>query len=105
MIRLLLVDDHESSRTPLALMLDHEPDMSAVAEAGSLAGARRALADLGEGGVDLVLLDLKLPDGEGTELIGDLRAANPRPPGRSSSAATPSGSASPGRSRPGPRGY
>jgi DNA-binding NarL/FixJ family response regulator len=77
MIRLLLVDDHHSSRTPLAMVLDREPDLRVVAQAGSLAEAREAIEHL-DGEVDLALLDLDLPDGTGTDLIGDLRAANPR---------------------------
>ncbi|MDP9438281.1 MAG: response regulator transcription factor [Actinomycetota bacterium] len=76
MIRLLLVDDHPSSRIPLALVLDREPDLSVVAQAGSVAEARRALGDLGSGEVDVALLDLDLPDGTGTDLIDDLRASN-----------------------------
>jgi DNA-binding NarL/FixJ family response regulator len=44
-----------------------------VGEAGSLAEARRML-----GGTDLAVVDLDLPDGDGTELLGKLRAANPR---------------------------
>jgi len=77
MIRLLLVDDHPSSRTPLAMILDRERDLCVVAQAGSLAEAREAI-ELLDGDVDLALLDLDLPDGTGTDLIGDLRAANPR---------------------------
>ncbi|QIN78337.1 response regulator [Rubrobacter marinus] len=75
MIRLLLLDDHASSRIPLALVLDQEPDLSVVAQAGTLAEARRALGGL-DGGADVALLDLDLPDGSGTDLIDDLRAAN-----------------------------
>ncbi len=77
MIRLLLVDDHPSSRKPLAMILDRERDLCVVAQAGSLAEAREAIEHL-DGDVDLALLDLDLPDGTGTDLIGDLRAANPR---------------------------
>lgn len=74
-IRLLLVDDHPSSRIPLALVLEREPDLSVVAQAGSVAEARVALEDLG-GAVDVALLDLDLPDGVGTDLVRDLRAHN-----------------------------
>src|SRR5918998_4151801 len=71
--RVLLVDDHATFREPLAFMFEREPDFEVVAQGGSLAEARRVLE-----GVDLAVVDLDLPDGDGTELIGELRAANPR---------------------------
>jgi DNA-binding NarL/FixJ family response regulator len=71
--RVLLVEDHASFREPLAFMFGREPDLEVVAQAGSLAEARQMLA-----GVDLAVVDLDLPDGDGTDLIGPLRAANPR---------------------------
>jgi DNA-binding NarL/FixJ family response regulator len=76
-IRILLVDDHASTREPLAYMLEQEPDLTVVAQAGSLAEARQALAEVGAE-VDVAVVDLGLPDGSGEELIGGLRAANPR---------------------------
>jgi two-component system response regulator DesR len=48
--------------------------MEVVAECGSLSECR-ALEGLGA--VDVALMDLNLPDGEGTELIAVLRGANP----------------------------
>jgi DNA-binding NarL/FixJ family response regulator len=69
----LLVDDHATFREPLAFMFEREPDFEVVAEAGTLGEARSVLE-----GVDLAVVDLDLPDGDGTELIGELRAANPR---------------------------
>lgn len=76
MIRLLLVDDHASSREPLAMLLEEEADLTVVGRADTLAGARDLLA----GGlqVDVTLLDLGLPDGPGEDLIGPLLATNPR---------------------------
>ena len=76
MIRILLVDDHASFREPLAFMMEREPDMTVVAEAGSLAEARRMLGDL-PGGADVAVLDINLPDGTGLDLVGELREANP----------------------------
>ena len=73
MIRVLLVDDHLSFRQPLAFMLQREPDIAVVGQAGSLADGRRLLAD-----VDIALVDLDLLDGDGVNLIGDLRAVNPQ---------------------------
>src|SRR5215218_2844678 len=74
MQRLLLVEDHAAFRQTLALVFDQQPDFEVVAQAGSLAEARRVMrrreADLG-------VIDLGLPDGEGFELIEQLREANP----------------------------
>ncbi|HEX3301872.1 MAG TPA: response regulator transcription factor [Thermomicrobiales bacterium] len=71
----MLVDDHASLRRPLAFMIEREPDLTVVAEAGSLAEARAHL----QAGIspDAVILDLNLPDGDGTDLIRDLRRVNP----------------------------
>ncbi len=71
MNRVLLVDDHGTFREPLAFMFDREPGFEIVGQAGSVAEARQMLE-----GVDLAVVDLDLPDGDGTELIGELRAAN-----------------------------
>jgi DNA-binding NarL/FixJ family response regulator len=74
MRRILLIEDHASFRQTLALVFDQEPEFEVVAQAGTLAEARHAMhgseADLG-------VIDLSLPDGEGTELIEELREANP----------------------------
>jgi DNA-binding NarL/FixJ family response regulator len=73
MIRILLVEDHAIFRNALALLLGHEPDMKVVAQAGSLAEAREALDRC----FDVAVLDLGLPDGDGRELIGELRRSSP----------------------------
>ncbi len=73
MSRVLLVDDHATFREPLSFMFDREPDFEVVAQAGSLNEAHEMLE-----GVDLAVVDLDLPDGDGTELIGPLRALSPR---------------------------
>jgi two-component system, NarL family, response regulator DevR len=75
MHHILLIDDHASFRQTLAFVFDQQPDIEVVAQAGSLAEARRALEGL-ENEPDLGVIDLSLPDGEGTELIKDLREAN-----------------------------
>ena len=72
MNRILLVDDHASYREMLTFVFDSEPDFEVVAEAGSLAEARGMLE-----GVDLALIDLDIPDGDGMVLISELRAVNP----------------------------
>ena len=74
MQRLLLVEDHASFRQTLALVLDGEPDFEVVAQAGTVAEAREVMGDRE---ADLGVVDLSLPDGEGVELIEELREANP----------------------------
>ncbi|MDQ3966645.1 MAG: response regulator transcription factor [Actinomycetota bacterium] len=71
--RILLVEDHAAFREPLSFMFDREPEFTVVGQAGSLAEAREMLD-----GVDVAVFDLDLPDGNGAELIGELRAANPQ---------------------------
>ena len=73
MIRVLLVEDHAAFRQALAFLLGGEPDMEVVAQAGSLAEAREAI----DRALDVAVIDLGLPDGNGGELIGELRRASP----------------------------
>jgi DNA-binding NarL/FixJ family response regulator len=73
MQRILLVEDHTSFRQTLAYLFDQQTDFRVVAQAGTLAETRRAM----EGSeADLGVIDLSLPDGEGTDLIAELREAN-----------------------------
>ena len=78
-LKVMLVEDHAAFRQALVLVLKSEQGLEVVAQAGSLAEAREAL----EGGsllgrrLDVALIDLVLPDGEGTELVSELRRANP----------------------------
>jgi DNA-binding NarL/FixJ family response regulator len=74
-LRLLLVEDHAAFRQALKLLLNLRPGMRVVAECGSLADCRALGALLKS--IDLALLDLMLPDGDGTDLIAVLRGANP----------------------------
>ena len=73
MIRVLLVEDHAAFRGALAFLLGREPDLEVVAQAGSLAEAREVL----DGRFEVAVVDLALPDGDGSELIGELHRANP----------------------------
>lgn len=75
MVRVLIVDDHEIARSGLRLLLAGLPGVE-VAEAGSAREAREVLL---AGGVDLLLLDLSLPDRDGLEFLADLRASGRRP--------------------------
>jgi DNA-binding NarL/FixJ family response regulator len=70
----MLVEDHIAFRQALAFLLSHKPDLEVVAQAGSLAEAREALL---EGRLDVAVVDLGLPDGDGRELFAELRRSNP----------------------------
>ena len=70
--RVMLVEDHAAFRQSLASLLGREPDIEVVAQAGSLAQARQMLATP----LDVAVLDLSLPDGDGKDLIGELRRRN-----------------------------
>jgi DNA-binding NarL/FixJ family response regulator len=72
MNRVLLVDDHASFREMLCFVFEREPDFEVVAYAGSLAEAHSMLD-----GIDLAVVDLDLPDGDGTTLIDTLFSVNP----------------------------
>jgi DNA-binding NarL/FixJ family response regulator len=68
----MLVEDHAAFRQSLASLLSQEPDIEVVAQAGSLAQARKMLHTP----LDVAVLDLSLPDGDGRDLIGELRQSN-----------------------------
>ena len=72
MIRILVVDDRRDFRLAFVGMLEADPDLKVVSQAGSLAEARTMV-----GGIDVALLDRGLPDGDGLDLMGDLPAVNP----------------------------
>ena len=67
-LRVLFVEDHESTRTALVYLLNRRHYK--VAAAGSLAEARQMCR---QGEFDLVLSDIGLPDGDGYALMSELR--------------------------------
>jgi len=73
-IRVLIVDDHEVLGDSLSRVLDEEPDMVAVGLAQSLAQARTRVAT---NAPDVLLLDRRLPDGDGVDAIAELRELRP----------------------------
>lgn len=75
--RIFLVEDHSSFRQSLARMFDMEDGFEVAGQAGSLAEARKVASKLAEDDIDLGVLDLNLPDGEGMDLIAEFRERNP----------------------------
>jgi two-component system response regulator DevR len=73
-LRVLLVDDHELVRMGLRTLLSGAAGFVVVGEAGSVAEAVAA-AQLNR--PDVVLMDVRLPDGSGVEACRDIRSALP----------------------------
>jgi DNA-binding NarL/FixJ family response regulator len=73
-LRLLVVDDHEVVRRGLVALLDRRSGFEVVAEAGSVAESIDAAARLEP---DLVIMDVRLPDGTGIEACREIRATRP----------------------------
>lgn len=62
MIRVALADDHQLVRAGFRALLDSEPDIEVVAEAS---GGHELLRQLHERAVDVALVDIRMPDGDG----------------------------------------
>ncbi|MBI4338220.1 MAG: response regulator transcription factor [Chloroflexi bacterium] len=73
-MRLLIVDDHEVVRQGLRTLLDRREGLEVAGEAGSVAEAVREAARLSP---DVVVMDVRLPDGTGVEACREIRSANP----------------------------
>ncbi|HEY3163033.1 MAG TPA: response regulator transcription factor [Candidatus Limnocylindrales bacterium] len=72
--RLLVVDDHEVVRQGLVALLDRRPNFQVVAEAGTV---EEALAQARLHQPDIVIMDVRLPDGSGVEACREIRADLP----------------------------
>jgi len=73
----LLVEDHAAFRGALAFMLNLQPSMEVVAQAGFVAEGREEMA---RGGIDAAVVDVPLPDQGAAEMVRDLVGANPSIP-------------------------
>ncbi|WP_294178625.1 response regulator transcription factor [uncultured Schumannella sp.] len=74
MIRVFLVDDHELVRRGIADIVDAERDLEVVGECGT---ARQTLGRVSATRPDVVVLDVRLPDGSGVDVCRAIRSAHP----------------------------
>ncbi len=73
-LRILLVDDHEVVRLGLRTLLQSEPDLEVVAEAGTAAEAIQAAVTHRP---QVVLMDIRLPDQSGIQACREIRQRCP----------------------------
>jgi DNA-binding NarL/FixJ family response regulator len=73
-LRLLVVDDHEVVREGLVALLSRRDEFQVVAEAGTVA---ESIAAVRRFEPDLVIMDVRLPDGSGIEACREIRSEFP----------------------------
>jgi DNA-binding NarL/FixJ family response regulator len=73
-LRVLLVDDHEVVRAGIKSLLDAQDGITVVGEAGT---AEEGIRRVGYDEPDVVVLDVRLPDGSGVEACRDIRSRFP----------------------------
>jgi two-component system, NarL family, response regulator DevR len=69
-VRILLVDDHQVVRLGVRALLEAEPDMAVIGEAGTAAEALRQVECLHP---DITLMDIRLPDSSGVAACAQIR--------------------------------
>ena len=74
-IGVFLVDDHEIVRRGVRDLLESQPDIAVVGEAGT---AEAALADIPALRPDVAVLDVRLPDGDGVTVCREIRSQVPQ---------------------------
>lgn len=74
-VKLLLVDDHRVVRLGLRALFETVPQFVVVGEAGTVA---EALVAARQGHPDVVVMDVRLPDGSGVEACREIRSERPR---------------------------
>lgn len=72
--RVLIVDDHRAFADALMFAIDHQVDLQGVGSALTIA---EALAQVRTASPDVVLLDIRLPDGDGIDAVSRLREIAP----------------------------
>jgi len=72
-LKILIVDDHDIVRKGLAMLVSRQEDLTVVAEAGT---AAEAVEKARETVPDVVVMDIRLPDGTGIEACREIRNDN-----------------------------
>lgn len=73
-VRVLIVDDHDVVREGLRTLIQKRTEFTVVGEADSVASA---IAEARRAEPDVVIMDVRLPDGSGVEACREIRAARP----------------------------
>ncbi|MFI6151341.1 response regulator [Kitasatospora sp. NPDC051170] len=73
-VKVFLLDDHEVVRRGVQDLLDAEPDLTVIGEAGTV---EQALARVPALRPDVAVLDMRLPDGDGVTVCRELRSRMP----------------------------
>jgi len=73
-LRILLVDDHEVVRLGVRALLEHQPGMKVVGEATTV---REAISQVEHLAPDVVVLDVRLPGGDGLDACRQIKARRP----------------------------
>ncbi len=74
-IRILIVDDHEVVRLGLRILMEDQPDMEVVAEAGD---AEQALIEVEHHRPQVAIVDIRLPGRNGLEVCKEIRQKYPK---------------------------
>jgi len=73
-LRIILVDDHEVVRVGVRSLIERQPEMEVIGEAGSV---REAVTLAEQLAPDVVVLDIRLPGGNGLEACRQIKASRP----------------------------
>lgn len=73
-LRILLVDDHEVVRVGVRALIEHRPGMEVVGEATTV---REAVSQAEQLAPDVVVLDIRLPGGDGLDACRQIKAQRP----------------------------
>lgn len=73
-VRVFIVDDHPVMRIGIAAIVQTQEDLTVCGQAGSV---QEAIELFEQSAPDLVLMDLRLPDGNGVQAIKHMRAKQP----------------------------